>query len=218
SVLALADPQNGIATDGNSNAQIRIDSGTSINLAGSDVELPMSANLLSIQLLANELANDPAQRTGALHGQTVIVDTRAGDPPLINPAAWTAALGTIQYNVAQRTSAGGSAQFESEGDIVLNSGASINVSGGQWTYDPGVVQTSQLVGANGQLYPISTANPLLTYTGVLNPTYTLTYNKWGVQTILPTPGQSQQQSGYVQGQSAGAVQFAASSMALAGSL
>ena len=218
-VLAAANPDAGLVTEGNGQAQIRVATGTSINLAGSDANLPMSANLLSIQLRANELADDPVQRdNAALHGQTVIVDTRSGRPPIISDPAWVAALGGIQEDIAQRTATGGSASFLSEGDVVFNSGASINVSGGQWNYAGGVIQTSRLLAANGQTFSIGTANPLIAYTGVLNPTFTQTYNGLGVQIVQPTPGFSQYQSGYTQGFSAGTVTFAAPSMALQGTL
>jgi hypothetical protein len=120
--------------------------------------------------------------------------------------------------VAQRTEHGGNAIFQSEGDVVFSSGASLKVSGGSTTYTGGVMQTSYLIGANGKLYPIATANPLMSYVGVLNPTFSQTYNKWGVKDILPTPGLSTYQPGYVQGAAAGSVQFAAPSMVLQGSL
>jgi len=217
-VVAAADPDVGIQTEGNSAAQIRIASGTGIDLAGSVAELPMSANLLSIQLRANELEDDPQQRAGALHGQTVIVDMRDGRPELISDASWQSALQGVQENIEQRTSAGGSANFSSEGDIVVSSGATINVSGGQWNYAGGVVQTSELVASNGRSYNIVTANPSLTYTGVLNPTFTQTYNGFGVQITQPTPGLSTYESGYTQGFSAGTVSFAAPAMALQGTL
>ena len=218
-VLAAANPDAGLVTEGNGQAQIRVATGTSINLAGSDANLPMSANLLSIQLRANELADDPVQRdNAALHGQTVIVDTRSGRPPIISEPAWVAALGGIREDIAQRTATGGSASFLSEGDVVFNSGASINVSGGQWNYAGGVTQTSRLLAANGQTFGIGTANPLIAYTGVLNPTFTQTYNGLGVQIVQQTPGFSHYESGYTQGFSAGTVTFAAPSMALQGTL
>ena len=65
---------------------------------------------------------------------------------------------------------------------------------------------------------IATANPLLSYVGVLNPTFTQTYNKWGVKMVEPTPALSSYQPGYVQGAPAGSVQFAASTMVLQGTL
>ena len=216
-MTASAAPGMGVQTDGNSLARIRVDAGTSIDLAGSSVELPVSANLLAIQLRANELADDPVQRNGPLHGQTVYVDARVGSP-LINQPAFTSALGAVPESVGQRTEAGGSAMFESEGDVVIAPGATINVSGGHTTYDGGVFQTSLLVGKNGQLYDVGSANPSLSYTGVLNPTFTQTYNKWGVQDIVPTPGLSHYESGYVQGAAAGTVSIAAPSVALQGTL
>jgi filamentous hemagglutinin len=216
-VVAAADPGSGVVTDGNSDARIRIHSGTTIDLAGSTAELPMAANLVAIQLRANELADDPTQRNGLLRGQTVYVDQRVGTK-IIGASALQAALAAVPESIAQRTEQGGQAIFESEGDIVLEQGATINVSGGQTQYAGGVMQTTQLMGANGQLYDIGTANPLLTYVGVVNPTFTQSYSKWGVQTVQPTPGLSHYEDGYVQGASAGSIQFAAPNMVLEGTL
>jgi filamentous hemagglutinin len=222
--VAAANPSQQVATDGNSQARIRVHAGTSIDVSGSDAELPMSANLVAIQLRANELANDPTQRNGALRGQTVYIDTRVGTNllgppgPTGVPAPLQAAEDAIPQNVAVRTTHGGSVSFQSEGDIVVEQGATINVSGGKTTYDGGVMQTTQLRGANGQLYDIGSANPLMTYTGVVNPTLTQTYNKWGVQDVIAQPGLSHYESGYVQGSSAGSVQFAAPNMVLNGTL
>lgn len=197
------------------NARLRIDSGTTIDLAGSFAELPASANLVSAQLRASEFANDPTQRNGALRGQTVYVNARLGSPLI---ADLKGEISAVPQTIAQRTLKGGNAIFQSEGDAVFASGASVNVSGGSTTYDGGVLQTSYLVGSNGQLYPIATANPLLTYVGVVNPTFSQTFNKWGVQDVLPTAGLSSYQPGYVQGAAAGSVQFVAPNMVLQGSL
>ena len=218
SAIAAANPDQGITADGNTAAQIRIDAGTSIDLAGSVAQLPMSANLLTLQLRANELEDDPVQRNGPLHGQTVVVDVRGGQPPIISNSSWQSALQGIEENILQRTARGGSASFQSEGDIVVNPGASINVSGGQWVYAPGLVQTSWLLTAGGQAYNISTANPLLPFTSVLNPTYTQTFSGFGVQITGTTPGLGTSEAGYVQGFSAGSVQFAAPAMSLQGTL
>lgn len=218
SVVAAANPDLGIQSESNPAAQIRIAPSAEINLAGSTADLPMSANLLTLQLRSNELEDDPLQRNGPLHGQTVIVDVRDGKPAIISEGSWQSALEGIQENILQRTAAGGNASFNAEGDIVVGSGATINVSGGAWNYATGVVQTSELIGANGQSYDISTANPSMSYTGVLNPTYQQTFNNWGVQITAPTPGLGHQESGYTEGFSAGTVTFAAPRMALNGTL
>jgi filamentous hemagglutinin len=222
-VLAVSNPSAGVAPGANPNAEIRIDSGTNIDLSGSDAVLPMSANLVSVQLRSNEFADDPTQRGGPLQSTptntvTVTVDTRADGgkgTPIANVQSAIAAVG---QTIAQRTEAGGTASFESQGDLVLSPGAKINVSGGYTTYLGGSIQTTELIGANGRLYDIGSANPLLSYTGVVNPTFTQTYNKWGFQDVIPTPGLSHYESSYVQGAAAGKVQFAAPSLLLAGSL
>ena len=216
-VLAVADPLTGLG-GANAQSRIRIDAGTTIDLAGSDATLPMSANLVTVQLRSNEFADDPTQRNGALRGDTVTVDVRAdggAGTPIANVSSAIAAVGS---NISQRTETGGTVNFQSEGDIVFNPGASINVSGGHTTYQGGSIQTTALIGANGNLYDIGSANPLLTYTGVVNPTFTQLYDKWGVQEVIPTPGLSHYESGYVQGANAGSVQFAAQSLVLDGTL
>jgi filamentous hemagglutinin family protein len=222
-VTAAANPSAGVQSTDNPNAQIRIDAGTSIDLAGTQTQLPMDANLLTVQLRSNELADDPTQRGGALQSTptntvTVTVDMRADNGAGSPIADLQSAIAAVGQNIAQRTEAGGTATFLSEGDVVFNSGARINVSGGATTYEGGTIQTSYLIGANGQLYNIGTANPLLTYAGLVNPTFTQSYDKWGIQEVIPTPGLSQYESTYLQGATAGGVQFAAPSLLLAGSL
>jgi filamentous hemagglutinin len=217
-VIAAAAPGLGLQTEGNQAAQIRVASGTTINLAGSTAQLPMSSNIVAVQLFSNELEDDPQQRDSALHGQTVYVDTRDGRPPIISDSSWQAILQGVQEDVAQRTAAGGSANFQSEGDVVLAKGASINVSGGAWNYSAGAAQTSQLIGANGQTYSIETADPTLQYTGVLNPTYTQTFNGFGVQLTGSTPGLGHTDSAYTQGFSAGSISIAAPAMVMQATL
>lgn len=215
-ITASANPSAGVVTNGNANARIRIDPGASIDVSGSNAELPMAANLVTVQLRANEFADDPTQRNGALRGRTVIIDARVGTAEQF--ANVSGAIAAVPRNVAQRTSRGGSVIMESEGDVVVAKGSTINVSGGAVTYDGGQIQTTQLVGADGRLYDVGAANPLLTYTGVVNPTFTQTFDKWGVQEVLPTPGSSHYESGYVEGNAAGTVQVAAPNIVLNGTL
>jgi filamentous hemagglutinin family protein len=217
-VTAVANPSEGQQSGGNPEARIRIDAGTNIDLSGSDATLPMDANLVTVQLRSNEFSGDPTQRNGALRGDTVTVDVRADGGAGTPIADVSSAIAAVGRTIAQRTETGGTATFLSEGDIVFNPGASINVSGGATTYLGGSIQTTQLVGANGQLYDIGSANPLLSYTGVVNPTLTQTFDKWGVQEVVPTPGLSHYESGYQQGAAAGVVQFAAPNLVLDGNL
>jgi filamentous hemagglutinin len=217
-VTALADPSQPLQSGGNSQARIRVDAGTNIDLSGSDATLPMDANLVTVQLRSNEFAGDPTQRNGALRGDTVTVDVRADGGAGTPLADVSSAIAAVGKTIAQRTEAGGKAAFLSEGDVVFSPGASINVSGGVTTYLGGSIQTTQLIGANRQLYDIGSANPLLAYSGVVNPTLTQSFDRWGVQEVVPTPGLSHYESGYQQGAAAGVVQFAAPSLVLGGTL
>ena len=217
-VTASSDPASGVRTGDDPSASLRIDAGTNIDLSGSDATLPVDANLIQVQLRSNEFANDPTQRNGALRGDTVTIDIRADGGKGSPIADLASAIAAVGENIAQRTETGGTVSLRSGGDIVFSPGASINVSGGQTTYLGGNVQTTKLVGANGQLVDIGSASPLMTYTGVVNPTFTQTFNSWGVKDVIPTPGLSTYQPGYVQGAAAGSVQFVAPSLVLQGNL
>lgn len=218
-ITAAANPSSGIAGD-NTNARLRIDTGATIDLSGSTATLPVDANLVTAQLRTSELANDPNQRNGALRGQTVIVDARTnnGNGTPTSFADLSGEVASVAQNVAQRTEQGGTATIQSEGDVVIATGTTINVSGGATNYLGGNIQTSYLVGPGGALYPIGSADPSLTYTGVVNPTRSVTFDKWGIQEVLPATGLSTYQAGYVQGAAAGSIQVAAPAMVLNGTL
>jgi filamentous hemagglutinin family protein len=217
---AVANPSLGIMAP-NPSSQLRIDSGASIDVAGSTAQLPMSANIVAVQLNASQLADDPVNRDGFLHGQTVYVDSRvvaANGNPGTAVANVSSAIAAVPQNVAQRTSAGGTVSLESEGDVVVAKSATINVSGGQIDYASGVVATTQLIASNGQTYDIGQASPNLTYVGLINPTFTQTYPGWGVTTTQTTPGTGRYQPPYVQGAPAGTLHVAAPNIVLSGDL
>lgn len=192
------------------NAKIRIDSGALIDLSGSIATLPMSANELTVQLNATELANDPQQRNGLLHGQNVTIDIRQGT----TLADVSADIAAIPQNLLQRTEDGGSATFVSSGDVVAASGAKINVSGGYTQYQSGYIAASQLIESNGRTVDVTNADPSQSYVGVINPGYTALYNNWGVKQTIPNTYLGQYEPGYVQGAPAGSITFAGRSMVL----
>ena len=217
---AVANPSLGIV-DPNPDSQLRIDAGATIDVAGSTAQLPMSANVVAVQLNASQLANDPANRDGFLHGQTVYVDSRvvaAGGSPGTAVADVSSAIAAVPQNVAYRTTAGGTVSLESEGDVVVAKGATINVSGGQVDYSAGLVTTTQLIASNGQTYDIGSASPNLTYVGLINPTATQTYPGWGVTTTGTVSGTGRYEPGYVEGAPAGTFHVAATNIVLNGTL
>jgi filamentous hemagglutinin len=193
-------------------AQLRIDSGATIDVSGSTASVPVTQNLVSVQLRGSELADSPLQRDGALRGQTVIVDARVGTPL----ADVSGDIALIQRGVLQRTTAGGSITLDSGGDVVVANGATLNVSGGQVDFTPGIMQTSLLTKPDGTTVNIGNASPNQVYTGVVNPTFESISNQWGVISFIPTPGIAYYDPGYVQGSSAGSIKVLGSSMVLNG--
>jgi filamentous hemagglutinin family protein len=198
------------ATDMDS--RLRVAAGAVLDVSGSDAELPMSRNLVQVELRASELADSPNQRNSAIRGQAVTVDARVGT----RLGDVSGALATIDKSVAERTSAGGTISLRSDGDVVVASGSTFDVSGGVTHYTGGFVQTTQLIGADGKLYDIGTADPARTYVAIINPTYRRTDDRWGQIDRYLSPNMGRMEPGYDSGSSAGTLQFAGRSMVLNG--
>jgi filamentous hemagglutinin family protein len=212
-ITARVDPSF-VGTPAPEDARLRVDSGAVIDVAGDSATVPVSRNIIQVQLRATELADDPYQRNGPLYRQTAYVDARVGTPI----ANVSGEVGLIERSVQERLSQGGTVTLDSSGDVVVAHGASVNVSGGAVDYTPGWIQTTQLVGANGAMVDIGSANPAQSYVGVFNPTIQSISNRWGVITIVPTASIAHYDPGYVQGAAAGTVEVLAPTMVLQGRL
>ena len=208
-------------------SRIYVAPGATLDVSGATADLPMSSNVLQVQLRGSELADDPEQRNGALRGQTVNVDVRQYGT--LNGAAWvgtpladlSADFATIQRGIDERNETGGTVTLQSSGDVIVSSGARINASGGQSDYQGGFLNTSSVLGANGQLYNIANASPTQVYVGVANTTsFSVTDPRWGVTTTYPGifGGQGQYEAAYVQGADAGSVAVSAPNVILDGNL
>ncbi len=194
--------KNGTTPDG---SRVYVDQGAVIDVSGTrNVVLPMSHNLVQVQLQSNELANSPLQRNGILRGQTVTVDARVGTPL----ADVSAAINGIGRTIAERTTGGGTVNLQSTGDVIINPGATLNVSGGSKQYQGGYLNTTQLM-SNGQTYDIGSASPDLVYNGIAG-AFTKTYAQWGVTEswgiVGPAAGSTAPYvAGYLEGANAGTV-------------
>ena len=226
---ATAGNSTGTSSSATSQASILVDNGATIDVSGTqDVSIPVSRNVVAVNLRANELADSPLQRNGPLYGQTVYVDiTETGQNP--DGSTWygtpfanaSGYIGNIGRNVAERTAVGGEINLVSGGSVVAVNGSTLNVSGGWIDYQGGVVATTRLLGTNGQLYDISQADPSITYVGIAG-TITITHPKWGVTDVFNTPiiGPTDQryEQSYLDGRSAGSVAVSAPQMVLDGTL
>ncbi len=198
--------------------------GSNIDVSGAQISLPMSSNLLSVQLRTPELLDSPLQ-TGLLYGKTITVDlrqhgTRADGSkwigtPLVDLVGDAA---NIKRTVAERSLTGGTVTIDSAGSAVVSTGADINLSGGIVHYQAGTVSTTQLV-SHGTVYDIANASPDLVYSGFAD-TVTFNHAKWGVKQTwnIPGGGKGHFENAYDVGMDAGTLTLKGPQLALDGNV
>lgn len=201
---------NGFGIQDTTSGNIVLEPGSVIDLSGlTGVTLPMSLNLLSILVTPNEIADYPL--ASALIGKTVIVDarlhgTRADGTawvgsPIVNAAGYADA---IPMSIDQVLTAAGS--FSASGwTVIQKPGSLVNVSGGYVTYRGGTINTSRLLGSDGRLYDIGSANTSLAY--VLADGSIVNHAHWDIVEVYTSPLRTggYYEPGYIAGRSAGAL-------------
>ncbi len=205
--------------------QIYLDQSATINVAGSvDVFVPLSQSILDVKLLGPELADSPLQRDTDLRGQTLTVDIR--NTGVYNGKYWigtplgdvTGLAGLIERNAAQLTAVGGNINLQAGSSIVVGKGSALDVSGGYFQHEGGLVKTSALI-QNGKLIAIDKATPDQIYDGVYKGESTIVSEKWGVVSTIGTPFfEGTQEAAYVEGAAGGTLTMTAPSMAIDGEL
>ncbi len=197
---SIADP----FVNANGSGQIYLDSGAAIDVSGmEDVAVPVSENIVAVQLTDAALADSPLLRNGPLHDQTIYVDstetgTYNGRSWVGTPLADTSGnVNLIQRSVGELTTDGGSVNMNAGESVIMRAGSAINVSGGWINYQGGVVPVTTLISA-GKTYLAADATPDRTY-----------------QSAVTT---SEFEPGYIQGKDGGSVSITAPSMALDGNL
>ena len=191
-----------------SGGQVFLDANASIDVAGStDVAASVSEFFVlpkPAQLLGPQLENSPLQQNGVLRGQTILFDAR--QTGIYNGQTWVGTpvadvsgdVNLIQRSVGELTTAGGTVKLNAGGSVVVQKGATIDVSGGWINYAGATVQTTQVI-ANGHAYDISQAIPDQIYSGIGAPV-------------------SHYESSYLQGGNGGTLSITAPAMALDGQL
>ena len=197
---SLGNPTQSAQPDG---SRVYVAPGAQLDVSGANIVLPVSSNVIPVQLRGSELANSPLQQNGPLRSQTVYVDIRQGTP-LANISGEIAAIG---HSVVERNLNGGTIAIKSSGDAILAPGSVIDVAGGYIQYTGGYLNTSQLITTTGQIVGIGAANPNVLYTGIAN-TATVSDPKWGSSSTYhaaPEP----YSPGYVEGKDAGTLNLSA---------
>jgi filamentous hemagglutinin len=205
--------------------QIYLDDASIISVAGSaDVFVPLSQSILTVQLRGPELADSPLQRDTNLRGADLSVDLR--NTGTYDGKYWigtplgdlTGLAGLIERNAAQLTVVGGDITLQAGSSVVVGKSATLDVSGGYFQHEGGLVKTSMLM-SNGRLVAIKDAIPDRIYDGVFTGSTTFSNSKWGVSETFLTPlfaGSLQQ--GYAEGAAGGTLSITAAGMALDGTL
>jgi len=210
-----------------SGGQIYVDHGALISAAGTPgVRIPVSRNILEVELRGPELANSPVQRDGLLRAVPLKVDLRRSGTyqgqewigtPLGN---LTGFVGLIERTVSELTIAGGEVNLNAGGSVIVQDGATVDVSGGFREYLPGEIETTRLT-YRGRVIDIADAFPNITYDGIYTGTTTVTSERWGITETYTNPlallGKSFD-PGYVEGAAGGRLRVQAPAVALDGHL
>jgi len=194
--------------------------GATIDVSGlRNVELPAGYNFISFEPRA-EFADMPLQRSGPLYGQTLWIDIRASGTrsdgtswvgtPLADASGYVNKVGRSIY---QLMTVGGSVSMSTDltadngGGRVQTAGSVINVAGGSVNFQPGMVNTTRLLGIDGRIYSMANADPNMIYVGYAGQ-FTVNHARWGVKETWST-GTQTYSPGYTEGQAAGMVSVTA---------
>jgi filamentous hemagglutinin family protein len=205
---------------------VLLEAGSTIDLAGiPGVTVPMSSNLVTFKVTAAEVADDPLAQS--LIGSTVTIDTRLSGTradgfqwvgsPILDAAGYA---GLVPETIDQLLTAGGSFKATAvTGNVVQKPGATINVSAGYVQYQGGVINTSRVLGADGRIYDIGSADPNVPIVGVLGG-FTVDHSHWNVTEVYANPLMSggYYEPGYIAGANAGAINVTAVAPLLAGNI
>ncbi len=150
-------------------ARIFLEDGAKIDVSGiKNVVQSADSNILEVELRKNELRDAPLQRDGVLFTEKVKVDIRDAslvydeNGKLVNASIPVAdikgAVDRIARNIDARSTGGGSINLQSSGDVVTQSGSTLDFSGGSVAYQAGFITTSKLVSGT-QMFDIADADP-----------------------------------------------------------
>ena len=202
--------------------------------------LPMADNFVTFKPLGPEFANSPLQRSGVLRGQAITVDIRASGTtsdgiawvgtPVANASGYVNTQ--VTESIDQLLTNGGAvtlataasipivsgAQLDS---IVIQPGASVDVSGGYLSYTGGYNQETYLLGQDGKLYPVSRADPSVTYVGLAG-SFVLDHAHWGISNTwsggIASSGSQSYEAGYIVGGNGGSITLFADAIEADGQL
>lgn len=192
-----------------STARVHISDGATIDVSGlDDVAVSVARNTVKVELRGDELKDSPVNRNGTLRGETVYVDVNralanadAGVDTLIAEDSLQAYAAQQTRTVAERSTAAGTVNVKSTGEAIVESGATIDLSGGNLKYTAGTVETTLLM-VNGQKVDVSDARADVAYSGIAT-RYEVDYGRWNVTETIDLGKSYRYDAGYLEGKNAG---------------
>jgi filamentous hemagglutinin family protein len=194
--------------------RILLESGAVIDASGiPDVELPATYNLMTVTLSGNELADSPLQQIGALFGAKITVDLSLSGTNPLTGESWvgtplanlTGYLNSVQRSIGQVLLNGGAISFTSN-EFIGAPGSVINLMGGYEHFLGGMVSTTEVIGSDGRIYNIGSANPNVTMVGIAGQ-FIVDHPHWQQTDVYINRliGGSYYQNDYIQGGNGGSL-------------
>jgi filamentous hemagglutinin family protein len=206
--IVLADPRVSVPGAG----RVMLENGAILDVSGiPGTQLSAAANLLTVTLGGNELADSPLQQDDALYGASVTVDMRQSGTNAETGESWvgtplanlTGYLNLEQQSIGQLLTNGGTLSIGAN-EFVGEPGSIINLTGGYVEYLGGMISTTRLISTDGGLYGIGNADPDLTYVGIAGE-FSVDHTHWGVTETFTSSllNGGYYEPAYVQGGNAG---------------
>lgn len=144
--------------------RIVMEQGSVLDVSGvKGVDVAIARNIGEVDAISSKVVRDsPNQRGGILTGKKLLIDLRK-DTKIVDVEG---AKKVVQRSVSERLSEGGNITMTASGDIEIQKGAKIDISGGSVDYQDGYITTTQLINEAGQQFDISDANPDDKYVGI----------------------------------------------------
>lgn len=178
---------------GSGSGRIYTDTGATLDVSGvTNLALPLSANLITVNIQSNEVRDSPGNRLSqALAGDNVMLDINSLTVVAATtayPAARSYTAGgllevsgyvaNIGHTVGEWSSVGGNITFSAP-QVVTQPGSVFNLAGGSIAYQADYVPQTWLISSDGQLHNVNTAPGTLTYNSIYSD-FTSTSRHWHV--------------------------------------
>lgn len=198
-------------TAASNKARLHLGKGARIDVSGlEDVQVSVARNAQEVELRGDELKDSPINRDGPISNEKVYVDveralarSNSGKSTLIAHDRLDSLQLQQKRTVAERATKGGTIGLYSQGEAIVEAGATLDVSGGSLTYTPGNVKTTLLT-SNGKIIDLSDADAETYYDGIAT-RYVIDYGRWNRKETVDLGQSYRHDPGYVEGKDAGAV-------------